>query len=118
MDVRVFAAVGCSFLFVSSVFSLDSPFDDSDALALPEIGEHGLRILSPTILELTLITTKARDPAPVNEWNFVDNNFKLNLPSSTEFAVHAGNRSVPVEKIGFKRRVLYAPLKQRDLRIG
>ena len=35
MDVKLFAALCGSFLFATSVFSLDSQFDDEGALALP-----------------------------------------------------------------------------------
>src|SRR6185369_4265655 len=34
------------------------------------------------------------------------------------FVVRSGNRRCSVQKDGFKRRVLYAPLRQRDLRIA
>ena len=30
----------------------------------------------------------------------------------------AGDKTIAVTAVGFKRRVLYAPLKRRDLRIG
>src|ERR1700744_2417860 len=91
---------------------------DDNPIAMPVVGAHQLRILSPTLLELTLITTKEPDPAPVRQWNFVDANGKLNLPGAKEFAVQIEGKSDAVKSVGFKRRVLYAPLKQRDLRIG
>src|SRR6185369_10983785 len=47
---------------------------------LPAVGDHALHVLSPTILELKLITTKPPDPAPVSQWDFVDSNFQLTLP--------------------------------------
>src|SRR5690606_38570348 len=40
---------------------------------LPEVGDHQLRVLSPTILELNRITTKQPDPAQPTDWNFVTN---------------------------------------------
>jgi len=92
--------------------------DDSDSLALPKPGAHQLRILAPQLLELTLITTKNPDPAPVGEWNFVSTNGVLKLPAPSEFIVTSGATKIPVQQVGFKRRVLYAPLRQRDLRIG
>jgi hypothetical protein len=91
---------------------------DANPLAMPPIGAHQLRILSPTILELTLITTKSRDSAEVRQWNFVDSNSKPDLPNKREFLVLAGGKTNTVQSVGFKRRVLYAPLKHRDLRIG
>ncbi|MEW6160339.1 MAG: glycoside hydrolase family 9 protein, partial [Verrucomicrobiota bacterium] len=94
-----------------------SGLDESNPLAMPEPGEHALRILSPTLLELTLVTRKDPDPARVPQWDFVGANFQLNLPSPSEFAVTAGAQTVTVKSVGFKRRPLYAPLKRRDLRL-
>ena len=91
---------------------------DENPLYLPAIGDHQLRILSTNILELTLITTKAPDPAPVADWNFVTKDGSLTLPDKQEFTVLINNQQVSVQAVGFKRRVVYAPLKKRDLRIG
>src|SRR5205807_6453213 len=85
---------------------------------MPKPGAHQLRILSPQLLELTLITTKNPDPAPVGQWNFVSTNGVLKHPALSEFIVTSGATKIPVQEIGFKRRVLYAPLRERDLRIG
>src|SRR5882672_5408146 len=41
----------------------DSQLSDSNSLCLPAVGAYQLRIITPTILELTLITTKQPDPA-------------------------------------------------------
>ena len=87
-------------------------------LALPVPGETTLRILSPTLLELTLIERKEPDPAPVRQWNFVDDAFHFKAPAVAEFLVKAGARVIAVQKVGFRRRALYAPLKKRDLRLG
>ncbi len=91
---------------------------DDEPLTMPAVGSYQLRILSPTILELTLITTKQPDPAPVTEWNFVEAAGRANLPGAGDFSVSAGGRKIDVRQVGFKRRVLYAPFKKRDLRIG
>ena len=77
-----------------------------------------MRCLSPAVLELTLITTKQPDPAFPDQWNFVDRDNHLHLPATNEFVVTIAGTNIPVAAIGFKRRVLYAPLKQSDLRIG
>jgi len=95
-----------------------TPLSDDQPLRLPEAGSYQLRVLAPTLLELTLITTKPPDPAPVSQWNFVTATDQLRLPQAAEFTVSAGTQSLAVEKVGFKRRVLYAPFKHRDLRIG
>src|SRR5687768_17225784 len=78
--------------------------------AMPEVGHHNLRVLTDTLLELTLITTKDPDPAPPTVWNFVGPNYSLNLPPASEFEVRVGSNTVSVAEIGFKRRPLYAPL--------
>src|SRR5690242_14047084 len=86
-------------------------------LAMPVVGSSELKILTPTLLELMLITTKEPAPAPVTEWNFVGENFALHLPGLTELRVLANGKEVPIVRLGFKRRALYAPLKGRDLRL-
>jgi hypothetical protein len=91
---------------------------DDQPLRLPPVGAHQLRVIAPALLELTMVTTKAPDPAPVKEWNFVDSNEQGQLPEPATFAVTAGSARIPVKRVGFKRRVLYAPFPKRDLRIG
>lgn len=86
-------------------------------MKMPAVGSYGLRVLSPNLLELTLITTKQPDPAGVTEWNFVSNG-NLNAPSTSQFAVTVNGQSIGVQSVGFKRRPLYAPLQYRDLRIA
>ncbi|MDQ3815601.1 MAG: glycoside hydrolase family 9 protein, partial [Armatimonadota bacterium] len=91
--------------------------EEGNPLALSAIGSHRLRILSPTILELTLVTTKAPGTRP-DRWDFVDDNGSLRLPPSAAFRVVVNGAEAPVQAVGFKRRPLYAPLARRDLRIG
>lgn len=93
-----------------------SVVDDTN-LQLPKPGNNTLHVLSPTLLELVLINTKQPDPALVDSWNFVDSSFQFHAPASTEFAVTVNGQSVAVQSVGFKRRALYAPNAQRDLRI-
>src|SRR5688572_22590992 len=90
----------------------------ANPMAVPAVGSHELRILSPTLLELSLVTTKEPDPAPVTTWNFVGPNFAPMLPAASEFQVLANGSAIPVTQVGFRRRPIYAPLKTRDLRIG
>lgn len=90
----------------------------ANPLALREVGSAQLTVLSPTLVELSLVTTKDPDPAPVTKWNFVGPNFSLSIPAASEFSVDADGSAIPVSEVGFKRRPLYAPLKSRDLRIG
>lgn len=93
-------------------------FDPENPLALPETGSAGLRIIAPNVLELTLVNTKAPDPARVQEWDFVGQDFTLRLPPPESFQALVDGKRAAVADFGFKRRVLYAPLKKRDLRIG
>ena len=97
---------------------LIAPGISENPLALPVIGSYGLRIIAPSILEITFVNTKQPDPARVTQWDFVGDNFALHLPPATDLKVVVDGKEVPVARLGFKRRVLYAPLKKRDLRIG
>ncbi len=74
---------------------------DTQSLRLPALGDCTLRILSPSILELTLISAKAKGP-----------------PDAPFFRVTVAGRPVAVASVGAKRRVIYAPLARRDLRIA
>ena len=86
--------------------------------ALPKVGDHSLRILGPNVLELLFINTKAPDPARVGTWDWVNSSYQFQAPSPTNFQVLVGGQPVPLQSVlGFKRRPLYAPLVQRDLRI-
>lgn len=87
-------------------------------LALPTVGATSLQILTPSLLELGVVTRKAPDPARVPEWDFIDSQYHFNAPAVSEFVVQAGGKSIPVRSVGFRRRPLYAPLKKRDLRLG
>ena len=95
-----------------------TPETGMDLLSPPQIGAHQLLILSPTVLELSLVTTKERSAKRAGQWDFVAGGTKLNLPGSGDFSVTAGEQVIPVQEVGFRRRVVYAPLQPRDLRIG
>jgi len=85
---------------------------------LPQVGDNALHILTPTLLELELINSKEPDPAAqVTEWNFVNSNFQLSAPPPNAFAVTANGQTVLVTAVGFKRRPVYAPMSEYDLRI-
>ncbi|MBV9469091.1 MAG: glycoside hydrolase family 9 protein [Abitibacteriaceae bacterium] len=95
----------------------DYGITSSNPLAMPQVGESRLRVLAPTVLELTLITTKLPDKEP-EQWNFIGADNTPHLPALTRFQVTVNRAIVAVKTVGFKRRVLYAPLAHRDLRIG
>jgi hypothetical protein len=86
-------------------------------LALPQPGAHELRILSPTLLELTLVNTRSSENAPFTPWSFLDGagHSATNL---RDFQILCDGKPVPIKQLGSKRRVIYAPLGKRDLRIG
>jgi len=105
-------------LFGLEAFGADVELTDEQPLALPPVGAHQLRIITPKVLELSLITTKKPAPAPVEQWDFIAQGGATRVPRPDDFQVTAGAKRLAVNKVGFKRRVLYAPFKQRDLRIG
>jgi hypothetical protein len=88
------------------------------SLELPKPGTAELKVLTPQLLELTLITTKKPYPAPLKEWSFVEESGSLRLPNTNELVVLAEGQTNHITAVGFRRRVLYAPFKQRDLRIA
>ena len=90
---------------------------DDTALRLPAVGDHLLHVLSPSLLELVSITTKQPDPAKAASWNFVDSGGRAGEPAPAEFTVTVNGQTVQVQAVGFKRRVLYAPLQSYDPRI-
>jgi len=104
--------------YCTSFASTNLCLQDDSPLHLPEVGSYQLRLLTPSLLELTYITSKKPDPTPVEAWNFVDTKGQSHLPATTDFIVSIQTKNLPVTKIGFRRRVIYAPFKTRDLRIG
>ena len=98
--------------------ALSTPVAVDDAtIQLPQPGDMALQILTPTLLEVTNINIKAPDPAPVSNWDFIAADGAPNLPAAAEFHVSVNNAPAFVTAIGFKRRPLYAPLAEYDLRI-
>src|SRR5690349_14657494 len=84
-----------------STMSFGSPLDfdpgPNEGVSLAKIGDTGMRIITPTLVEIWRINTKAPDPAPVDSWDFTGQ-----LP--TGFQVSTGN----VKSVGFRRRPRYA----------
>lgn len=92
-------------------------FDQSQLLSLPAVGFSRLRVLSPTTLELLLVTTKTPG-SPPTVWNFIDAKGQAHLPAPGQFLISAAGKTLGVKAVGFKRRVCYAPFKHWDLRIA
>jgi len=77
---------------------------ETHLLAVPAVGDCTLRILSPSLLEFTVISTKEKGAA----WP--------DLKNAAAFDVTVARRPVPATPAGLKRRVIYAALAHRDVR--
>lgn len=82
---------------------------DDAALRMPQAGDYSLHVLTPSLLELTLISSPPANTAPVD---------LAATYHPGDFHVTVNNAPVSVGQIGFKRRVLYAPLRIHDLRVS
>ena len=114
---QLFIAIAVAVVSVRSVAD-DLQLNDGNPLERPVVGAHQLKILSPTVLELTLINSEPTNSIATTNWNFVGTNFQFTPPALSEFHIIANGKKISATKIGFKRRPLYAPVKQRDLRIA
>jgi hypothetical protein len=74
---------------------------DALSLGLPAVGSSSLRILSPVLLEVTVISASADGE-----------------PNPPDLRVTVDGRDAAVASLGAKRRVAYAPLARDDLRIA
>src|SRR5580765_2170194 len=86
-------------------------------LQMTKPGDHSLRILSPTLLELVRINTKQMNPARVDSWDWVNDQGVFVPPVMSSVKVIVNGQTNIVTSVGFKRRPLYAPLGVWDLRI-
>src|SRR6187455_2722837 len=91
---------------------------DAVSLQVPQSGEHSLNILTPTLLELVLVNTKQPSPARVDTWDWVDDNAVFSSPDLSKIVVRVNGQARGIASVGFKRRPLYAPLLDWDLRVG
>ena len=83
---------------------------DDVACLIPQPGDYTLHVITPTLLELKHINTAASGSTTPNDWT-------TTTPSASSFTVTVNGQSVAVQAVGFKRRPLYAPLANYDLRI-
>jgi hypothetical protein len=100
-----------------AAFSQARPPEDALGLDFPAVGAREARLIAPALLELSLVAAKPPE-APLKQWDFVDASGAGRLPEPAAFSVVTGGRTIPVRSVGFKRRVIYAPIKQWDLRVG
>ncbi len=89
---------------------------DNVLLQMPKVGDYGLHVLTPTLLELKMFNTMDQGASAPSTWNLV-NNLTFIAPALNQFAVTVNGQSILVTGVGFKRRPLYAPLVNYDLRI-
>lgn len=87
-------------------------------LSAPKLGDQRLRILSPNLLELFLVTTKQPNPARVETWDWVDSAGVFVPPDLSSVRVIVNGQSNNIMSVGFKRRPVYSTVEPRDLRIG
>ncbi len=106
-----------SFSLLWLVLSLSAEGVRDDHYRLPVIGDYSLQLVSSNLLELSYVNSKELN-LPLPDWDLVDTSGMLRLPVVTDFVVLADGQSAGITGVGFKRRVLFAPLKVRDLRIG
>jgi len=91
---------------------------DPRSLSLPAVGDCTLQILSPSLLEFTQISSKEKDSAWAQVKNALGFSVSSSSPTVPSFQVTVAGRLVQATVIGWKRRVLYAPLVRRDLRVA
>ena len=85
----------------------------------PQIGDHGLRILTPTVLELSLVNTADSNSGMVDSWNWVDDQQNFVQPDTSSIRVVInGQTNFPTVRIWNAVLKVHAPLLYWDLRIG
>jgi hypothetical protein len=110
--------LGAAMLFALKSSAADLQLSDDEPLRLPAVGSWQLRIISPALLELTHVTGVRQGAERPEQWDFAKRDGQVQLPAPDEFAVTANDKRIAIKSIGFKRRVLYAPFKRWDLRLG
>ncbi|HEV2437916.1 MAG TPA: glycoside hydrolase family 9 protein [Verrucomicrobiae bacterium] len=117
MRRTLFLGISVALLCERCLGMIYPPLTNDASLHMPLVGENELHILSSNLLELRLITTKTLVQS-VQQWNFVSGlGLANNMPGPQEFVVLVNGTPDAVTTVGFKRRPLYAPLADYDLRI-
>ena len=103
-------------LFLATAIS-SMAVDPWNTVRIPEVGDYRMLVLSPTVIELSLVTTSGQGES-ASEWKFANGSGKLLMPEKEELQVLSGGKNILIARLGFKRRVHYAPLNRWDLRIS
>ncbi len=90
---------------------------DNLLLQMPKPGDYGVHVLTPTLVELKYINTVDKGSSTVPSWNLVDSALSFLAPALSQFSVSVNGQNVGITAVGFKRRPLYAPLVNYDLRV-
>ncbi len=85
---------------------------------LAQVGDRGMQVLTPNVLEISLINTQPTNGGLMSNWNFFSEpGGTLQLPPISAVQVKVDGVAVDATYAGFRRRPLYAPLFPRDLRV-
>ncbi|MEZ5326307.1 MAG: glycoside hydrolase family 9 protein [Verrucomicrobiales bacterium] len=88
--------------------------DAAPVEAIPAVGDHWLRVLSPDVLELGAILPVPEGKSDTARWSFAD---KLPDRNAFRVTVDGTEKEGAVQAVGFRRRPRYAPLAEWDLRV-
>jgi hypothetical protein len=94
------------------------PAVDNGLLALPVAGERTLRVLSPSLLEVTVITVKEPDSTLKKIQSALTGGPAAPEKALKTLEVSVGDQRLKVAATGWKRRTAYAPIARRDLRVA
>lgn len=86
------------FFILSLCVSVAAKEINYQSISIPKIGDYSLRVLSPELIELRIISSNI-------------------LEKTSDFTIIANGEFVGFDNVGFKRRPIYAPLARYDLRI-
>ncbi|MFT4637651.1 MAG: hypothetical protein ACI8T1_000961 [Verrucomicrobiales bacterium] len=111
-----------------------TPKEFEEALLLPKVGHHELRIITPRLNELYLVNTQespggwdANQKPPLmlslrttpQWWDFLDWGApRGNAPHKGSSQVTVDGQASSIERVGFRQRALYAEKNIPDLRVG
>lgn len=109
------AVVASMCLFVFQARAVDSIFA---SLRMPQQGDHGLHILTPTLLELVYVNAKPPGAAPLADWDWINTQGEFVPPNLSSLRVVVNGETNTAAVVGFRRRPIYAPLTGWDLRIA